>query len=362
MNPVRNKKLMIFADLFTSLISNGVNKTFLMLFLVSVPALALAQAVGGGSTPDPVQYIVAPETPGPGEPVIIEVSGVGTFLGDAQIIWKQDGKIVRQGVGESSFSFTTGALGSTVKIHLEIDSATHGVITHTFVFAPSLVNLVWEADTSVPPLFVGKPLYSAGSRVRVVALPIVPSGNTSVSPNNLSFQWSRNGEPAPAQSGLGKSIFTFDGDQLQTAENISVDVFWQGNKAGRGEISIPAAPAQVVLYVRDPLRGLLLDQAVQTSLGLGTKEVTVQAVPYFFSTQSIANSALTFAWTLNGADTTGPNAAQGILTLRQTGQGVGQATLGISAQNNDNAKFVQQASAAIQILFGQNTSGSLFGL
>ena len=89
----------------------------------------------------------------------------------------------------------------------------------------------------------------------------------------------------------------------------------------------------------------------------------MQAVPYFFSNSSLANGALTYAWTLNGNDATGPNSAAGELKLHQTGSGSGSATIGVSLENNDTDKLVQAANAALQIVFGtQSSGGGLFGL
>ncbi len=138
-----------------------------LLVLLGAPALAGAQ-----SLPDPVQYAVAPEVPGPNQSVVIEVQGVGQLLGNSTITWSNNGTVAQRGTGLSRYSFTTGALGSRTTISVAIQS-TQGTFTHTFVFVPSLVNLVWEANTTVPPLYRGKALYSAGSPLKVVAVPVV---------------------------------------------------------------------------------------------------------------------------------------------------------------------------------------------
>ena len=345
-------------------------KTIIPLFvalLLCVGGVAHAQlsTSGTGAVPDPVQYILSPEAPGPNELVYIEINGVGDFLGNSTITWQRDGTTVASGVGQSTFTFTTGGIGTATRIHIVIDSPTNGTYTKDFVFAPSTINLVWEADTSVPPLYLGKALYSAGSHLRVVAFPTVVSGKTLLGVDKLSFQWKQGGSAAPQSSGLGRNVFSFDGDQLHSGEDIAVDVFFNGKKVGHGEISIPATNPQVVLYDKDPLRGELLDGALGSSLSLGQSEITLQAQPYYFSTGSVQNGSLTYAWTLGGQEATGPDSARGILTLRQTGQGAGAAAVGVSIQNTDSSKLIQAAQTALQITFGQNTGSlfsSLFGL
>ena len=312
---------------------------------------------------DPVQYVVSPQLPGPNQKVQIEAQGVGDFMGNSTITWQQDGKTVLQGVGARDYSFTTGALGSQTHVHVEIDSPNQGSFTHDFVFLPSTVDLVWEADTTVPPLYRGKALYSAGSSVRVVAYPTIIVNGKQVSSKSLSYQWSHNNTPAPAQSGMGLSSFSFQGSELQSSEDVSVAVYLGSSQVASGDISIPAQDPQLVLYDKDPLRGVLWDTALPSTLSLGSAEFTVAAVPYYFANESSQGGSLGYSWTLNGNPTSGPQSTQGLLTLRQSGSGTGAAQLGVTQQNNDNDKLVQAAQAMVQIVFGQSSSApSLFGL
>ena len=120
-----------------------------------------------------------------------------------------------------------------------------------------------------------------------------------------------------------------------------------------------------MLYNRDPLRGELLDRALQGQVRLAAKEVTLQAEPYFFANSSKKNGSLVWEWTLNGGEVVGPESAQGILTLRQTGTGAGSAAVSVALQNNDSDKFIQAAGAALQLTFGAQTGNlisNFFGL
>lgn len=325
------------------------------------PATAAAQAL-----PDPVQYLVAPQTPGPNQKVTIQAQGIGAFLGDADITWYVDGKAALEGIGASIFSFTTGVLGSQSHIQVKIVSHTQGTLTHDFVFLPSSVNLVWEADTSVPPFYRGKALYSAGSTLRIVAFPTVILNGARVQNSALSFQWSYNDEAVPSQSGLGRASFLWSGSELQPNEGVSVDIYYGASKVAHGEMSIPATEPQLLLYDKDPLRGIIYDAALPLGgIALAAKEFTIQAVPYFFSNASIKGGGLIYSWTLNDNDITGPDSDKGMLTLRQTGSGEGRANLGVSLQNTDNDKLVQAAQLSLPIVFGEtanNSVSSFFGL
>ncbi len=330
----------------------------LILFAGIAPAYTHAQAL-----PAPIQYVVYPEVPGPNQTVTIEAQGVGSFLGDAGITWTQDGKTVQSGIGVRKYTFTTGVLGQKTTVGISIDSS-QGAFSKTFSFTPSLINLVWEADTTVPPFYPGKALYSAGSSYKVVAFPTVYSGSSRISPNALSYQWSRAGESVPDQSGLGRYIFVGQGDQLQASEDISVDVYYGTSKVGKGEISISASDPVIVLYERDALRGAIYDAAIPQAISLQAKEITLQAEAFYFSVAAKNGGMMQYAWTINGESTAGPDTARGVLTLRQSGQGEGSAAVGITVQNTNPDQFVQTAATTLQIVFGaaKNTILNFFGL
>ncbi len=335
------------------------SRAALFIALVTGAAVAYAQT---NFVPEPVQYVVSPETPGPNTQVTIEAQGVGTFLGDSAITWTVGGKVVLQGVGERVLTFTTGNIGTQTRIHVQIVSKTQGTLTQDWVFIPSTITLIWEADTSVPPLYRGKALYSGGSNLKVVAIPSFVVNGKALSASSLSYQWILDDSPLPQQSGLGKNSLSFTGNQLQPQENVEVNVYYGASKVGYGQVSIPAVTSTILLYDKDPLRGLLLDSALPDTISMIAKEFTIQAAAYNFANSSLRSGAATYAWTLNGEDTTGPNASKGMLTLRQAGSGSGSATIGVTIQNSDSNMLVQAAQAAVQVIFGQSSGSSLFGL
>jgi len=315
------------------------------------------------SSPAPVQYTVTPESPAPNTRVLIEVAGVGSFLGDSTITWSRDGKTVLSGTGASRYSFTTGNPGTETEVVVSIQSSQYGLISRTFDFNPSTVDLIWEADTTVPPMYPGKALMSPGSDVRVVAFPSVFSGGKRLGTSDLSFQWKLNDEVQPDASGLNRSAFSFTGNQLHQGEVVSVDVFRGGTRFAHGEIAIPTFAPLLLFYAKDPLRGVLYDTALEGSAALPGQEAILHAEPYFFSRQSLAAGTLQYVWALNGQEVTGPDSARGELTLRQTGSGSGSADLSAELQNTDDSKLLQGARASLTIFFGSsNPFSSLFGI
>lgn len=350
--PVSQKRAPLMPNRFNDIRPAIRGAALALLLMVGMPAYAQ-------TVPDPVQYVVTPETPGADETVLIEVQGVGSFLGSADIVWKRDGITVKSGIGERTYTFVTGALGQKTSVSVAIDSS-QGYFAQTFIFNPSRINLLWEAYTTVPPLYKGKALYSAGSDYKVVAFPTVYSGASRIAASALTYQWFYRDEPVPGASGLGRFTFSRTGDQLQQSEDVAVDVYYGTAKVGRGELSVPASDPFILLYSRDALRGTLYDAALPAAISLVGREITVQAEPYYFSAATKKSGMIPFVWTLNDEPASGPDSPSGILTLRQSGSGTGSATIGVSMQNNNPDQFVQTAGTALRIEFGAKQGNPLF--
>lgn len=338
----------------------------LILSLFACTAIAFGQrAYAQFAAPaDPIRFIIAPTTPGPNTKVQMQVQGIGSFLGNSLITWRKDGAQASVGIGKTTFSFITGGVGTATKIDVTIESS-KGTYTRSYIFAPSIVEFLWEADSYTPLFYAGKPLMSPGSRLKIIAFPSVASGRELVPPSKLSFQWSLNSALVPVQSGLGKNVFYLDSDILHNSQDVALDIYLSGTQVAHGDISVPTTDPMVLMYNKDPLRGEVLDQALPATFGLGSNEITIQAEPYYFANTSKQAGLLSYRWTLNNQDTTGPDTARGILTLRQTGRGSGAASIGVTVQNSDANSLVQSAQAALNILFGaqtNTTSSSLFGL
>jgi hypothetical protein len=322
---------------------------------------AHAQGIQIGTPPAPVQYTVYPEIPGPNESVTIEVAGVGSFIGNSPIIWTLNGKVAEEGIGKNKFTFQTGSLGAITKVGITIRSTEHGTITNAWTFNPSSINLVWEAQTTVPPLYMGKALYSVGSPVTVYAFPQVVVNGKSIANSSLSFQWKLNDQAQPSASGLGRTAFAFNGNQLHQSEEVSVDVFSGNIAVGHATITIGAADPQIMFYIRDPLRGVLYNTALQGTYAMPTAETTLHAEPYYYSRANLRSGNLAWSWTINGSPTSGPNSGAGELTLRSQG-GQGNAIVGVALQNTGATTFLQAAKNSITLLFGNAERSTGFGL
>lgn len=321
---------------------------FFLSFMLLGPLIAAAQ----GIPLDPIRVRVTPEVPGPQSPVRIELQDATASLRDAVITWYLNGAVALSGAAQRSFSFTTGALGKTTLVSVRIETG-GAVIEREFTFRPGFVRLTFEADTYTPPFFRGKALLSPGAGARVFAFTDIRSaGGGRIPESSLLFEWERNGTKFADRSGLGVSSFSFTGNQLSEGEEIAVNVLSSdGTRVGRGSLFVPAVDPLIRFYERDPLRGIVYENAL-TSAAFAGEEITVVAEPYFFSGAARGSASLVYEWKLDG-EPVAPGNASGILTFRNERGGSGEALVAVSVQHKARTRLLQAAEAALPLLFGE---------
>ena len=320
-------------------------------FFLAHPPFVNAQNTPGG---DPLEVMVEPKAPAPGEETTITLSSTPLDLSRSTISWSLDGNPKQTGPAERSFTFMMGRAGVPTTVSVEIIGPNGSRVTRSFTFRPGSVTLVWEADTYVPPFYMGKRLYTPGASVRVLAIPDVRDNlGGRIPAQNLVFKWSLNNTPLLDRSGLGKNVFSFTGKQLNDGEAVSVEVLRSGGiVAARGEILIEGEDPVLLLYKHDPLRGMLYHAALTKSVTLSDTETSIQAEPYFISGDTRRTPYTIFTWGLNDREVTPDAKDPTRLTLRQSNGEEGSARLSLELQNADLTKLLQRASASLTILFG----------
>lgn len=166
----------------------------------------------------------------------------------------------------------------------------------------NLVDLVWEAQTSVPPLYHGKAQPSAGSQVKVSALPLATGQNgVRLKITDFDYQWSKNGEPLPGVGGSGQNILNYlvGANENQTTIAVTATALADRNLVLRQEINIPVLKPKLVYYEKDPLWGTLYHLALPAEYELKKPELTVLVEPFFFNSGQKA-MGLEYLWKLNG--------------------------------------------------------------
>lgn len=319
---------------------------------LSLPFISFAQQNTRG--PDPLVVVVSPEVPAPGEVVTISLTSTPIDLSRSQFVWKVNGSAASSGPGKRNFTFTMGGSSAATVISVDIAAPNGEVVSRTFTFHPGSVTLLWEANTYTPPFYRGKSLYTPGADIRVVAIPDVKDPGGAVVPaSQLTYKWSVDEEPFADRSGLGRSTFYLSGSQLQPNQVVAVDILRSnGLRAAHAELVVEKSSPMVRFYKSDPLRGVLYNEAYLGTVKLTDTETTLLAEPYFISGTSREPERVLYTWTLNDAAIEPQGKERARITLRQTTGQSGYATLGLQIQNTDLKRLLQQTSAELKILFG----------
>ena len=281
----------------------------------SEPAYAQLNFFGTASD---LSLRTAPEYPRPGENVRLSVLGSLTDLSSSNIKWYANGKIVAQGIGLTEASVAAGSLGSETQIRVEVagSDATTGVLR------PTEVDLLWESDSYIPPFYRGRALPSAGSAVRLFAIPRLQySGAQSpVSPEELIYTWKKNNKVIAPASGRGKHTALLEGPALFGTDTVSVEVrTTDGGLRGFSSVRIASVEPLLVLYENHPLFGVLYHRALKKVDSIPEVEATLSATPYFAPSENPGDLFFRYAWRVNNSDVENDPSNPNTITLNAEG-------------------------------------------
>ncbi len=277
----------------------------------------------------------SPQNPGPDEVVTVTVESYLSDLNKAMMTWSINGKVVESGIGKMSFSFKNGASGQTSTLSVSIVTNTGEKVLREFVFKPVGMILLWEADTYTPPFYKGKSLLTPQARVRAVAISDSANSKNALAAGNLSYVWKQDGETVPEASGYGKNSFSFVGPMPFGETYVSVAAS-SLNDTIKSELKlfIPLEKPFILFYEDHPLLGVWYNRSLGKDITLSKKEISISAVPFFFSNETSGASSLVYKWALNGSPT--PNSGRAITLRNNLGGGRGLHTYAYHAQHETN--------------------------
>ena len=290
---------------------------------------------------------MTPEIPGAYERTTLKIESYLIDTETTKISWSQDGKLKLSGIGEESFSFTTGEVGSKTTIKTVV-ATSGGSISKTTIIQPAEIDLLWQAtDSYVPPFYKGKALPSSEAKIKVVAIPNVKVNNRGLGVNDFVFNWKKNYNIMPGSSGFGKDSFNLTSNILNDAEKITLKIASLDGKYGaQNNISIKTTDPKIVFYENNPIRGINYDNALNNGFSMTSEETTIVAEPYFFSPSDIYLRDYKYQWLINNQTIEIPS-PQNILIVRRGEGGGGVTTISLSMENM--MKLFQSAKASMSI-------------
>ncbi|MCG2695268.1 hypothetical protein L6261_04295 [Candidatus Parcubacteria bacterium] len=289
---------------------------------------------------------IQPESPKANEYISVSIESYSMDLNQSKISWYKNNILEKSGVGEKTFSFQTGKLGGSDTIVAKINSSQLGTITKTIIIRPAEVDLIWETDSITPPLYKGKTLSSFQAKTKVIAVPnIIDTNGKLISSENLIYKWKKDWKVLGSKSGYGKnSLILEDFDSIKDVL-IGVEIETSDGKfKANNNILIKTYQPKVILYENNPLLGVVYDNAISNNLNLKEQEISLVAVPFFFS----KNSKIQYSWFMN--DKKIDNETNSLI-LRQNEGDTGSSSLRLNIQNLD--KIMQSAQNKLNIIFGE---------
>jgi len=323
-----------------------------ILLLCFLPVICSAQTI---SLEDVVSVTITPEYPGPFTETVISVESFNTDLDRTTITWIQNGTVVSKRIGQTAFTFTTGALGNRDTIQMRAQTTEGSVINKTITIVPSRVILLDESTGYISPFYKGKNKYALDGTVRIHAIPEIYENGKLVDPRSLMYVWEIQHTKIPNISGFGKNTIILGSDiTYRTKAVITVTVSTlDGAINGRGGLALHPRTPLIRIYKNDPLIGINFNEAVIGDNTLTEQELNLEIFPYFFDIQSRLSPNITYSWSMNGTvlDTQTP---QYSLTVRNDSNTEGRSRIDVSATHAQH--FIQESNDRLYILYGNKNS------
>jgi hypothetical protein len=316
----------------------------------------IARAQIGNLPQTEIEVQLLPENPKPNSTVSVFVNSYAANIDTSKITWKIDGKTIKSGTGDKTFSFKVGNTNTTTTLDIVIETTTGETIEKTYNIKPTSVDLLWESEGFVPPFYKGKSLFSYQNKITITAIPhITDTNGQEISANNMVYNWTKDGSALTGSSGFGKNSFSFVPSIISRPFTIEVNVSTMDSD-GVGYASIDLAPSDpiVLFYRKDPLYGIGFQKALLGSVGIGSsREITTVGIPMFFGTTNANSADLVYKWYINGTSINS-SPTQSTQVFRQNGDTVGTSNISLSIENDN--KILQYATNNFIIMFGNSNN------
>jgi hypothetical protein len=305
----------------------------LCLAVFFTPFIVLAQSYVPPRITSPL--IVSVEPKDIIEPNTEATVSVGSFMVDLNrlpIAWYVDDASLN--TSAKTITVPVGKLGSQTTVMVVVQNGNE-VLQERVVLRPAELELLWEGDGYVPPLYRGRTLGSPGTNIVVHAeARFVRANGTRILPQDIVYTWSINGQALGSVSGREKQdayipITGLFGSDVISVEAVSVDGSFRASRTVR----IPSVEPKVVLYRVHPLLGVDFGKAIGEQSVFSDQEITVAAFPYFSRSKNPTDKGLSYTWTVDGSHITKDIDRPFLLTLSLAEKTFGAASVEVVLSN-----------------------------
>ncbi len=286
-----------------------------------------------------------PTNPGPNESVNLTVSSSEVNVNLANIEWSVDGKSVKKGVGMKTFAFTTGANGNSNTVNVRVTPESGTPIEESMNFAPSDIDIIWEAQNSyVPPFYKGKAFPVTQSGVKIVAMPNVKTtSGKMVDPSDFAYVWRKDGLNMQGQSGYGKQSLTYMNQLLENTNRVDVSASNGVKKVDDG-IIISYSEPEFLFYEVDSFTGAKYQKALQDGFRPAKQQLSLVVEPYFLPTDWRTEAGIKLEWKLGNQAVASKNKNSLVINT-----GTQPATFNINLIYNESKKLFRSFTESLTV-------------
>ncbi|MFA6094563.1 MAG: hypothetical protein WC757_01600 [Candidatus Paceibacterota bacterium] len=295
---------------------------------------------------------VLPENPRAHESISLTATSYNTDINRATIVWTVNGKVAKRGIGEKVLTVTMGGAGTKTVISADITTFEGALINKSVTFIPQEVDIVWQTNAYVPPFYKGKALLPMEGDMTVTAIPNFITGTGTVIPaDKLLYTWSKNGDIQGNLSGYGKNKINLTQSIITRSTEVEVKVTnLEKTMVANKTITITPQDSTLLLYENNPLYGPLFNKALMKSTVLESDELSILAIPLFFSALTRDDSQLQYNWRMNNISIP-QQKNPSIITVRKPTGASGSSFINISVVNTD--KIFQSINNAITLTYNK---------
>lgn len=212
------------------------------------------------------------------------------------------------------------------------------------------VDLLWEAQTHLPPFFSGHSQASSESVVRAVAIAFLPSVQDRLPHEDLFFSWYHNNQLVSPASGYGQDQYSFVAAHKGGETTVAVSVSTRNKSyTATKKIVIPTVAPIVSLYAYDPLRGPSYERALNKEVTVVGREISIKAEPYYMSKERFSD--INFEWVRGNTSLIPTNPDRSIITFGVR-EGV-RGTFDVRVKATHAFNLLQEASGLLRLSFDQ---------
>lgn len=268
-----------------------------------------------------------PRYPSPNQTVSVTLNDYAFSTNGATIDWYVDNKLIPQAVNQRKINLVTKAAGEETTVRSVSTLPSGQIIEASTTIIPVKLDLLIEANTLTPSFYPGRAIPTAGSQVRVTAVPFL---SNTTNPQDYSYLWEVGEDVVDGGSIRGKNYAIFR-SEFQRSVPVKVTVFNNsGTLLTSRTINVPISEPELYFYEINPLRGLL-PIALNKEHILAGNELQVRAEPFFYDPTSLQENYLA-EWSLNGLTVDNQNTDPFEITLGRQG-GTGTFKLGFHVRN-----------------------------